>query len=134
MENFALLLGDQSLSSSREQINNALLSLRSLSAGTTFPVSNIFSGMLCYRTDIGKLYQCSNADTNEWTDKINLSICGNADTATTAISANRLNTNAGSKNKPVYFLNGVPVTCDNIYSLYGETIDRDSESPTYGLK
>lgn len=40
------------------------------------------------------------------------SLSGNASTATTATSANKLNTNAGSATRPVYFSNGIPVQCD----------------------
>lgn len=69
MEDFSLLRGDQTLSSSRVQINNALSSVRSLSAGTTFPVDNLHEGMLCYRTDKKMLYQY---DGQAWQEEIKL--------------------------------------------------------------
>lgn len=33
-----------------------------------------------------------------------------------AASANKINTDAGNTNTPVYFANGIPVACDNVYS------------------
>lgn len=67
MEDFLLLRGDQTLSSSRVQINNALSSVRSLSSGTTFPVDNLHEGMLCYRTDERKVYQY---DGEAWQEEV----------------------------------------------------------------
>lgn len=47
MEQFQLLEGDRTLKASREQINNALSTVRSLSSGTAFPTTNLSDGMLC---------------------------------------------------------------------------------------
>ena len=96
MEEYVLLTGEQTLASSLEQINNALLSVRSLCSGTAFPVSNITKGMLCYREDKGILYQCSDPSANEWTPKLMGSISGNADTATTADSAKKCTGNSAT--------------------------------------
>ncbi len=81
MEQFRLLEGDRTLKSSREQINNALLTVRSLSSGTTFPTTDLTEGMLCYRTDHGRLYQLADITNEIWTDRIAMSIAGTADTA-----------------------------------------------------
>ena len=83
MEQFQLLESDRTLKSSREQINNALLTVRSLSSGTTFPTTNLTDGMLCYRTDHNRLYQLADAANNIWTDRITMSIAGTASTADT---------------------------------------------------
>ena len=96
MEQFIHLTGEQTLKSSREQINDALLSVRSLCSGTAFPVSNISKGMLCFREDEGILYQCTDVSKNEWTPKLMASISGNADTATIADSAKKCTGNAAT--------------------------------------
>ena len=83
MEQFRLLEGDRTLKASREQINDALLTVRSLSSGTTFPTTDLSDGMLCYRTDHGRLYQLADAANNIWTDRIAMSIAGTANTADT---------------------------------------------------
>lgn len=70
MENFVLPEGTDTLKESREMLNNALLTVRSLSCGTAFPVSNLTKGMLCYRTDQEKLYQYTASGT--WSDVIAL--------------------------------------------------------------
>lgn len=89
MENFVLIEGTQTLASSREQINNALLSVRSLSSGTSFPVSNLVDGMLCYRSDKGMLYQYS-ASKETWTNELNITV----PTATEATVAAKCSGNA----------------------------------------
>lgn len=83
MEQFHLLEGDRTLKASRDLINNALLTVRSLSAGTAFPTTDLTDGMLCYRTDHGRLYQLADAANNIWTDRIAMSIAGTANTADT---------------------------------------------------
>ena len=83
MEQFQLLEGDRTLKASREQINNALSTVRSLSSGTAFPTTNLSDGMLCYRTDHKRLYQLTDAANNIWTDRIAMSIAGTAATADT---------------------------------------------------
>ena len=88
MEQFRLLEGDRTLKASREQINDALLTVRSLSSGTTFPTTDLSDGMLCYRTDHGRLYQLADAANNIWTDRIAMSIAGTANTADTIAWAN----------------------------------------------
>lgn len=88
MEQFSLLTGDQTLKSSREPINNALLTLRSLSSGTTFPTTNLSVGMLCYRTDHAKLYQLTDATNQTWTDTIAMNIAGSSATANSILWAN----------------------------------------------
>lgn len=84
MEQFTLLAGDQTLKDSREQINNALLSVRSLSSGTAFPTTELSEGMLCYRTDLARLYQLIDLASQTWSDKISVSISGTASSADAA--------------------------------------------------
>lgn len=98
MEDFVLIEGTQTLASSREQINNALMSVRSLSSGTSFPIENLVDGMLCYRTDEDKLYQYK-ASRDVWTDKINI-VAQEATNAQTATSATKLATARTINNVP----------------------------------
>lgn len=90
MEQFTLLTGDQTLKSSREPLNNSLLTLRSLCAGTAFPTTNLSVGMLCYRTDLGRIYQLSDAENQTWTDKVAMNISGSAAVAGQVAWANVL--------------------------------------------
>lgn len=102
MEDFVLLEGTQTLASSRKQINNALLSVRSLSSGASFPTTNVVDGMLCYRPDTGKLYQY-NASQEAWTNEFDIAASearvaeisydceGNAQTATALETAHKIN-------------------------------------------
>ena len=98
MEDFVLPQGTNTLKDSRELLNNALLTVRSLSSGTSFPTSNLTVGMLCYRTDQNRLYQLTNVESQSWTDKIQMNIngssascTGNAATATRATNADNSN-------------------------------------------
>ena len=79
MEQFTLLEGDHTLKESRQLINNALLTVRSLSAGTAFPTDNLTDGMLCYRTDLGRLYSLADAASGTWTNKLPADLGGTAD-------------------------------------------------------
>lgn len=65
---------------------------------------------------------------NPVTNNLTVNVTGNA---TTATSANKLNTNAGSATKPVYFSGGVPVACS--YTL-GKSVPADAlfTDHTYG--
>jgi hypothetical protein len=85
MENFNLLDGSDTLKASRDTINNNLLSVRSLSSGTAFPTDNLSVGMLCYRTDLKRLYQYK--ENGSWSADVAMSISGNADTANSAGTA-----------------------------------------------
>ena len=88
MEQFRLLEGDRTLKDSREQINNALSTVRSLSSGTAFPTTDLTEGMLCYRTDLGRLYQLADAKSGTWTDRIAMNIAGTATNADSISWAN----------------------------------------------
>ena len=85
MENFVLPEGTDTLKDSRELLNNALLTVRSLSSGTAFPTDNLSAGMLCYRTDLKRLYQYK--EDGSWAEDISMSISGNANTANSAGTA-----------------------------------------------
>ena len=87
MENFNLLDGSDTLKASRDTINNNLLSVRSLSSGTAFPTDNLSVGMLCYRTDLKRLYQYQ--ENGSWSEDIAMNINGNANTANSAGTAHR---------------------------------------------
>lgn len=65
------------------------------------PTTNPYSG----ETKIKTLTVAGNATATKFIGSLE----GNADTATRATSANKLNTNAGSTTQPVYFSGGVPV-------------------------
>ena len=88
MEQFRLLEGDRTLKDSREQINNALSTVRSLSSGTAFPTTDLSEGMLCYRTDLGRLYQLADAKSGTWTDRIAMNIAGTSTSADSISWAN----------------------------------------------
>lgn len=45
---------------------------------------------------------------------IKATLTGNADTATNAAAADKLNSNAGDKDTPVYFSGGVPIACTSL--------------------
>lgn len=79
MENFVLPESTDTLKDSRQLLNNALLTVRSLSAGTSFPTDNVSVGMICYRTDQEKYYQ--NTGDGTWSAEINLT-AKNATSAT----------------------------------------------------
>lgn len=64
-------------------------------------------GALCTFGTVSYNYYCR--DTLMTNDKY----AGSASSGGAAISANRLNTNAGSAIKPVYFSNGIPVQCND---------------------
>ncbi len=85
MENFVLPEGTDTLKDSRELLNNALLTVRSLSSGTEFPTNNLSAGMVCYRTDLKRLYQYK--EDGSWTADVAMSISGNANTANSARTA-----------------------------------------------
>lgn len=85
MENFSLLKGTDTLKNSRETLNNNMMSLRSLSSGTAFPTDNLSEGMLCYRTDLKRLYQYQ--ANGSWSTDVAMSISGNANTANSAGTA-----------------------------------------------
>lgn len=87
MERFTLLEGDHTLKDSRAYLNDALLTVRSLSAGDAFPTDNLSDGMLCYRTDLARLYQLADSAQHIWTDKLAADISGQAATALTADAA-----------------------------------------------
>lgn len=87
MERFILLEGDHTLKDSRTFLNDALLTVRSLSASDAFPTDNLSDGMLCYRTDLSRLYQLVDAAQHIWTDKIAADISGQAASALTADAA-----------------------------------------------
>ena len=56
------------MNSSRTTINENLQTLQSHNSGTTFPTSNLFEGMKCYRTDTKKTYTLKDVSNNTWTD------------------------------------------------------------------
>ena len=89
MENFNLLDGSDTLKLSRDTINNNLLSVRSLSSGAAFPTDNLSVGMLCYRTDLKRLYQYQ--ENGSWSADIAMNINGNANTANSAGKADTAN-------------------------------------------
>lgn len=53
---FSTIPETESLKDSRARINNIAETLASNFAGSAFPTANLYVGMSCYRTDLGKLY------------------------------------------------------------------------------
>jgi len=52
---------------SRQDILDRDEAIRSAFSGTTFPSTNLVAGMLCFRTDLGQLYQLTIASPVTWT-------------------------------------------------------------------
>ena len=52
---------------SRQDILDRDEAIRSAFSGTTFPSTNLVVGMLCFRTDLGQLYQLTVASPVTWT-------------------------------------------------------------------
>ena len=67
------------------------------------------SNSLHYSTKVKLNYSTGNVTAPTFTGNL----IGNANSATTADTADKLSSNAGTATKPVYFNGGVPVQCDN---------------------
>ena len=67
MQRYTEIQGSATLSESLPLILNNDKTALSCSAGTAFPTVNVQQGMLCFRTDQNKLYQCVNTmEPYEW--------------------------------------------------------------------
>lgn len=127
MEDFLLLRGDQTLSSSRVQINNALSSVRSLSAGTAFPVDNLHEGMLCYRTDKRKIYQY---DGEAWQEEIKLK----ASSAVYDVNGKRIDPTTYVDLESAQVITGQKVFDGNLFFTFdGKLYWRQGEQPIASL-
>lgn len=88
MQTFGLLSADTLVAEAPGVINESLKTIASDFAGGTFPTTNLFPFMTCYRTDEQKLYRLQ-ADLTTWVPETLDSVphATNADHATTADSA-----------------------------------------------
>ncbi|HEO0817050.1 tail fiber domain-containing protein [Acinetobacter baumannii] len=71
MQNYTEISSASTLTSSRSQILNNDKSIMSCFSGTAYPTTNLQVGMLCYRTDSGKLFQLTDAATKTWVEIAN---------------------------------------------------------------
>ena len=76
----------------REKINNNFEAVASNFAGTAFPTANLYAGMMCYRSDLQKLYYLNN-DKTSWILVMDFSsgsaTVANAVNATNAVTATK---------------------------------------------
>lgn len=68
MQNYTEISSASTLASSRSQILNNDKSIMSCFSGTAYPTTNLQVGMLCYRTDSGKLFQLTDAVAKTWVE------------------------------------------------------------------
>ena len=66
MQNFTDIPSSRTLSDSLIEILNNDKTAISCNSGTTFPTTNLQIGMLCYRTDLLKLYQLIGTNPDNW--------------------------------------------------------------------
>lgn len=71
MQNYTEISSASTLTSSRSQILNNDKSIMSCFSGAAYPTTNLQVGMLCYRTDSGKLFQLTDAATKTWVEIAN---------------------------------------------------------------
>ena len=65
MQNYNVLQPTSLISRDRQTINNNFESVASNFSGTFFPTNNLVDNMLCYRTDLQKMYQYKQS-TQQW--------------------------------------------------------------------
>lgn len=65
-QQYTPLAGGQTIKDSRQVINNNIDAVASCFSGTAFPTANLSLGMLCYRSDEGKLYQLTDLANRRW--------------------------------------------------------------------
>lgn len=79
MQKYKEINGNDYVKDSRTTINETMQSIQSMNSGTSFPTTNLFEGMKCYRTDLKKTYTLTNIDSNTWEEDKHASL---ADMAT----------------------------------------------------
>lgn len=73
MQNYTEIASSSTITSSRSLLLNNDKSIMSCFSGTAYPTTNLQVGMLCYRTDTGKLYQLTDATNKTWVEIANTS-------------------------------------------------------------
>lgn len=73
MQNYTEIASSVTITSSRSLLLNNDKSIMSCFSGTAYPTTNLQVGMLCYRTDTGKLYQLTDATNKTWVEIANTS-------------------------------------------------------------
>lgn len=68
MQNYTEIPSSSTLTASRSQLLNNDKSILSCFSGTAYPTTNLQVGMLCYRTDSGKLFQLTDATNKTWVE------------------------------------------------------------------
>ena len=90
MQSYTEILASETLRNSRQKLLDNDKTAISCNAGTAFPATNLQVGMLCFRTDLKKLYQLS-TDGKTWIELLNLSdnksLVSRATTADNALKA-----------------------------------------------
>lgn len=66
MQRYTEIPSSTTLAESLPLILNNDKSALSNNAGSAFPITNLWEGMLCYRTDLKKLYQCEDVTKPTW--------------------------------------------------------------------
>lgn len=66
MQNYTEIPSSSTLTASRSQLLNNDKSILSCFSGTAYPTTNLQVGMLCFRTDSGKLFQLTDATNKTW--------------------------------------------------------------------
>ena len=87
MQSYTEIPASETLRNSRQKLLDNDKTAISCNAGTAFPATNLQVGMLCFRTDLKKLYQLS-TDGKTWIELFDLSSnAGLVSRATTADAA-----------------------------------------------
>ena len=68
MQNYKEINAQDYVNASRTTINENFQTLQSNNSGNSFPTSNLFVGMKCYRTDLQKTFTLIDAENQEWVD------------------------------------------------------------------
>lgn len=71
MQNYTEIASSTTIAASRSQLLNNDKSIMSCFSGTAYPTTNLQVGMLCFRTDSGKLFQLTDAVNKTWVEIAN---------------------------------------------------------------
>ena len=66
MQSYKTIKGQDNVKDTRNTINDSMNTIMSNHSGTAFPTENLQVGMKCYRTDLGKTYTLTDADSSIW--------------------------------------------------------------------
>ena len=124
MQSYTEIPASETLRNSRQKLLDNDKTAISCNAGTAFPATNLQVGMLCFRTDLNKLYQLS-TDGKTWIELFNLSDNkGLVSRATTADNALKAATADNALKANGYTVNSnVPVNAKFTDTTYGAVTD-----------